>query len=216
MTVTGRVELPPAAQRKAAPERGQGFVPRAKNPLRPPDGLDPRPQMVVVLDGGPVDEADRQPRTSRYSIIGENFASEMLPVVVGGKVDIKNEGLKSPRLYSRTSKDVVPGDPILPKGTRPTQAISEIGKVIDIRDQDSVHFLAHIVAFEHAYFSVLGYDGSFEIKGVPAGTWKVKVWYRDAWVTNLPETTITIAGKRAPKAAKISLPAKLTTASKDK
>jgi hypothetical protein len=172
--------------------------------------------MVVVLDGGPVDEADRQPRTSRYAIIGENFASEMLPVVVGGKVDIKNKGLKSPRLYSKTSKDVVPGDPILTGGTRSTQAISELGKVIDIRDQDSVHFLAHIVAFEHAYFSVLGYDGSFEIKGVPAGTWKVKVWYRDAWVTNLPATTITIAGKRAPKAAKISLPAKLTTASKDK
>ncbi len=216
VTVTGRIDLPPAVQRKPAPKRGQGFVPRAKNPLRPPDGLDPRSQMVVVLEGGPIDEADRQPRASRYEIIGENFASDMLPVVVGGKVEIRNKGLNSPRLYSRISKDIVPGDPILSGGIRSTQAISDKHKIIDIRDQDSVHFLAHIVAFEHAYFSVLGFDGSFSIKGVPAGTWKVKVWYRDAWVTNLPATTITVAAKRAPKAARISLPAKLTTDSKDK
>jgi hypothetical protein len=172
--------------------------------------------MVVVLDGGPVDESDRVARASRYAIIGENFASEMLAVVVGGKVEIRNQGAKSRRLYSRTAKDIVPGDPILNGGIRSTEVIAEKGKVIDIRDQDSVHFLAHIVAFEHAYFSVVGHDGSFEISGVPAGTWNVKVWYRDAWVTNLPAATITIAGKRAPKAVKISLPAKLTTASKDK
>lgn len=171
--------------------------------------------MVVVLDGGPVDESDRKPRASRYSIIGENFASEMLPVVIGGKVEIRNEGLKSPRLYSTASDDMVPSDPIASKGVRSTIAITEKHKPIDIRDHDSVHFLAHIVAFEHAYFAVLGYDGNFEISGVPAGTWNVKVWYRDAWVTNLPATTITVSGKRAPKAIKIQLPAKLTTASKD-
>jgi hypothetical protein len=216
LTVTGQVSLPPAAQRKAAPKRGQGFVPRAKNPLRPPDGHDPRYKMVVVLEGGPIDEVDRKPRSSRYDIIGENFASEMLPVVVGGKVEIRNQGQRSPRLYSTASDDVIPSDPINSKGIRSTKAISEKYKPIDIRDHDAKHFLAHVVAFEHAYFSVLGFDGSFEIKGVPAGTWNIKVWYRDSWVTNLPATTVTVSGKRAPKAVKLSLPAKLTTASQAK
>jgi hypothetical protein len=215
-SVTGTVALPPVAQRRPAPKRGQGFVPRAKNPLRPPDGDDPRLQMVVVLDGGPVDDSDRKPRSSRYSIIGENFASEMLPVIVGGKVEIKNLGRKAPRLYSTFAEDIVPSDPINKKGVRPTKAITEKLTPIDIRDHDSVHFLAHIVAFEHAYFSILDDDGNFEIKGVPAGTWKIKIWYRDAWVTNLPATTVTVASKRAPKAVKLTLPAKLTTASKDK
>ncbi len=215
MKVTGKVDLPPAAQRKAAPKRGQGFVPRAKNPLRPPDGHDPRLQMVVVLEGGPIDEADRKPRASRYEIIGENFASSMLPVVVGGKVEIRNKGLRTPRLYAPAAEDTVPSDPILKNGIRPTKAITDKHKPIEIRDHDSVHFLAHIVAFEHAYFSVLGHDGSFEISGVPAGTWKIKVWYQDSWVTNLPATTVTVS-KREPKPIRVALPAKLTTASKGK
>lgn len=216
MIVTGTVALPPVAQRKAAPKRGQGFVPRAKNPLRPPDGHDPRLQIVVVLDGGPVDDSDKKPRSSRYKIIGENFASEVLPVIVGGKVEIKNMGRKAPRLYSTFADDVVPSDPINKKGVRATKAITEKHTPIDIRDLDSVHFLAHIVAFEHAYFSVLDDKGNFQIKGVPAGTWKIKVWYQDAWVTNIPSTSVTVGGKRAPKSVKLTLPAKLTTESKGK
>ena len=172
--------------------------------------------MVVVLDGGPVDDSDTKPRSSRYQIIGENFATEVLPVIVGGKVEIKNMGRKAPRLYSTFGDDVVPSDPINKKGVRATRAITEKHTSIDIRDHDSVHFLAHIVAFEHAYFSVLNDDGSFEIKGVPAGTWQIKIWYQDAWVTNVPATTVTVGGKRAPKSVKLTLPAKLTTASKGK
>lgn len=216
MTVTGQVSLPPVAERKPAPKRGQGFVPRAKNPLRPPDGHDPRSRMVVVLSGGPIDESDRKPRSSRYKIIGENFASEMLPVVVGGKVEIQNKGLKSPQLYSTVSADFIPSDPINNNGIRSTKATTEKHKPIDIRDLNSKHFIAHVVAFEHTYFSVLAYDGKFEIEGVPAGTWNVKVWYRDSWVTNLPASTVTVSAKRAPKAIRVSLPAKLTTASTDK
>ena len=207
--VAGTVALPPRASRRVAPQRGQGFVPRAKNPLRPPDGLDPRRNMVVVLDGGPVDDVDRKPRSSRYSIVGENFNSDILPVVVGGKVELQNMGHKTPRLYSQSNPDVVPSDPINPKGVRVTEAIAEAHVPVDIRDKDSVHFLGHIVAFEHGYFAVLGYDGSFSIEGVPAGTWNVKLWYRDGWVTNLPPTTVTVSGKRDPKGVTVTLPTQL-------
>lgn len=210
--VKGTITLPPIASRRPSPQRGQGFVPRAKNPLRPPEGFDPRREMVVVLEGGPVDEIDKKPRSSRYSIVGENFDSEILPVVVGGKVEIKNKGRKTPRLYSQTNPDVIPADPINPEGVRVTEAIAKAHSPIDIRDKDSVHFLAHVVAFEHGYFSVLGYDGAFEIKGVPAGTWNVKIWYQDGWVTNAPATSVTVASKRDPKPVTIALPAKLGSA----
>lgn len=209
-SVSGQIDLPPVESRKAAPKRGEGFVPRAKNPLRPPNGLDPRPEMVVVLEGGPVDEVDKKPRPARYNIVGENFPSQILPVVVGGKVEIKNLGTRAPRLFSKNQPEVVPSDPINRKGVRSTEAITELHKPIDIRDQDSVHFIAHIVAFEHSYFALPNFAGEFDIEGVPPGTWNVKVWYRDAWVTNLPETTITVSAKKSAK-FKITLPAKLTT-----
>ncbi len=209
-TVEGVLELPPVQSRKAAPKRGEAFVPRAKNPLRPPNGLDPRFEMVVVLEGGPVDDNDKKPQPARYNIIGENFPNQMLPVIVGGKVEIKNLGTRSPRLYSKTLPDVVPNDPINRKGVRATQAITELHKAIDIRDQDSVHFIAYIVAFENAYFAIPDFDGSVKLEGIPSGEWTVKVWYRDAWVTNLPETKISVSSRKAAK-FRIALPAKLTT-----
>lgn len=209
-TVEGQLELPPVQSRKAAPKRGEAYVPRAKNPLRPPNGLDPRIEMVVVLDGGPVDEVDKKPHPARYDIIGENFITQILPVLVGGKVEIRNLGTRAPRLYSETIPDVVPNDPISRKGVRSTLAITEANKAIDIRDQDSVHFIAHVVAFDSPYFAVPNFNGDIQIEGVPAGTWNVKVWYRDAWVTNLPETSVTVSTKK-PTKFKVTLPAKITT-----
>lgn len=207
--VSGQVDLPPPASRRAPPIRGQGFVPRAKNPLRPPDGFDPRSEIVVVLDGGPVDDEDKKPRTKRYKIVGENFERDVLPVIVGGKVEIKNLAKKSLRLYSTASADTIPGDPISHKGGRLTETIDKAHKAIDVRDQDSVHFLAHIVAFEHGYFAVPDHDGKFTIEGVPPGTWRVKIWYRDGWVENLPKTTVTV-GRRNTR-VNVNLPAKLKT-----
>ncbi len=167
--------------------------------------------MVVVLEGGPVADVDRKPRSARYNIIGESFDSDILPVIVGGKVEIQNMGRRIPRLYSKSNSDVVPNDPINSKDVRVTQPITNAHQPIDIRDQDSVHFLGHIVAFEHGYFSVVGYDGSFRIEGVPPGTWKVKVWYQDSWVAELPPVTVTISSKAAPKSVLIALPAKLAS-----
>ncbi len=210
-TVSGIVKLPPRGARPAVPRRGQGFVRRARNPLRLPDGFDPRRGMVVVLEGGPVADVDRKPLSARYSIIGENFDSDILPVIVGGKVEIQNMGRRAPRLYSKSNSDIVPNDPINSKGVRVTQPIAKVHTPIDIRDQDSVHFLAHIVAFEHGYFSTLGHDGSFRIEGVPAGTWKIRVWYQDSWVAELPPVTVTISGKQAPKSVVVALPAKLAS-----
>jgi hypothetical protein len=209
--IKGQVTLPAVGKRKATPSRGQAFVRRAKNPLRPPDGLDPRREIVVVLTGGTADEADLRPRRTKYVIVGENFESDILPVVKGSQVELRNMSNRSIRLYSKSAAGIVDEAPVKNKAARVTKEITELHKPIDIREHDSVHFLAHIVAFENRYYSTVAHDGSFEIKGVPAGTWQVKVWYKDAWVTNIPTTTVTIAGKRPPKPIKVSLPAKLNT-----
>ncbi len=208
--VSGVVQLPAQDSRRASPRRGQGFVPRAKNHLRPPNGFNPRSRMVIVLDGGPVDETDKQPKDAHYDIIGENFQRDILPVIVGGKIQITNQGRKAPRLYSTILPSVVPGDPINKTGGRETQAIAEAHKEIDLRDHNSVHFLAHIVAFEHGYFSTVAADGSFSIAGVPAGTWKVKVWHKGGWVTNIPDVSVTVVAKRESKGVTIALPVRLS------
>ncbi|MBL4637397.1 MAG: hypothetical protein JKY56_26310 [Kofleriaceae bacterium] len=212
-TVSGTVALPAVSARKASPRRGQGFVPRAKNHLRPPNGFDPRSRIVIVLQGGPVDETDRKARDSHYNIVGENFETDILPVVVGGRISITNMGRKAPRLYSLVFPKVVPSDPINKTGDRKTKAIAEKHKEIDIRDHDSVHFLAHIVAFEHSYFSTVNNRGQFEIKGVPAGTWNLKVWHHGGWVTNVDDMQIVVTSKKDAKGNKVVLPKRLKSTS---
>lgn len=210
-SVVGVLSLP-AGKRKKAPTRGMAFVKRAKNPLQDPPGHDPRNEIVVVLDGGKVDEVDRKPHAREYVIAGENFETDIFPVVIGSKVEIRNKGRKSPQLYSKTIADFLPSEPINPKGIRETKPVTEAHKPIDIRAQDSVHFLGRVVAFEHRYFAVPSFNGRFEIKGVPPGTWTVKLWYRDGWVTNLPKITVSLpAAKRGAKPVRVNLPASLKT-----
>jgi hypothetical protein len=55
----------------------------------------------------------------------------------------------------------------------------------------------HVMIFDHPFFAVTGPDGSFEIKGVPAGSQNVVVWQeRVGYVTpgagrGMPVTVVT-------------------------
>lgn len=211
--VKGRIALAAKPVRLKADSPGaMCFVAPAATPLGKLQGLDPRPKMVVVLEGGPVDPSDQKPRSIRYDIIGDNFASDILPVVVGGKVEVRNLSRRSPQLYSVSPPNMIPEDPIGKKGVRETSPIESKHTPIEIRDRDATYFSVQVVAFENAYFSTVDYDGNFSISGVPDGTWKVKIWHNDGWVTNAPATSITVGGKRPSKPQTIKLPTKITTA----
>jgi hypothetical protein len=40
---------------------------------------------------------------------------------------------------------------------------------------------AYVRVFDHPYFAVTDKDGNFEIKGAPAGDWRLKVWHETGW-----------------------------------
>lgn len=209
-TVTGVVALPAPDRRGEPPVLNEGFVPRARNPLKAPRAFDPLPWVVVVLDGGDVDPADAAPPKTpvRYDVVGESFEVPLLPVVTGAKVEIKNVGKGSPRVYSPQESELLPGDPINPKGVRTSEAIAEPHRLIELRDHDSAHLRGHLVAFHHAYFALPDDSGRFEIAGVPAGTWTVKIWYRDGWI-ELPQKVTVSVSRRGARSVKVELPANL-------
>lgn len=214
-TVTGTIQLADPAKRGEPPVRSSGFVRRARNALKPPRPFDPLPHLVVVLEGGTPapEDSEPPPQMQRYTIIGESFDAPILPVVAGSAVEIKNNGKGSPRLYSPEMADLVPGDPVSPKGERKTKKLDKAGASYEIRDRESAHLSGRIAVFPHRYFARVRPDGKFEIKGVAPGTWKVRVWYVDGWVDLPPETVEVAAKKEAKLKQPIALPPRLTTRS---
>jgi hypothetical protein len=212
-TVTGTIALADPAKRGEPPIKSQGFVRRARNALKAPRAFDPTPYLVVVLEGGtPADEdTEPPPQTPRYTIIGESFEVPVLPVVAGSAVEIKNSGKGSPRLFSPDMADLVPGDPVSPKGERKTKKLAKAGTSYEIRDRESAHLSGRIAVFPHRYFARVRPDGKFEIKGVAPGSWKVRVWYLDGWVDVPAETVEVVAKKEAKLKQPIALPPRLNT-----
>jgi hypothetical protein len=210
--VIGTVALAPPERRGAVPPRNQGFVRRVPNALKPPRAFDPLPNIVVVLDGATPPEEDRQPsgQPIRYTIIGESFDVPLLPVVTGSVVEIRNSGRGAPRLYSPGKPDFVPADPISPRGERKTRKIEPTHATFELRDRESIHLSGRIVAFPHRYTSLVAADGSFAIRGVSPGFWKVRVWYRDGWA-EVTEETVEVVAKKESKPVRVALPAKLVT-----
>ena len=209
--VVGSVMLAPAEQRGATPVRNQGFVRRVPA-LKPPRAVDPRPHIIIALDGATPPEEDRQPpgQPVAYTIIGESFEVPLLPVVAGSVVEIRNAGRGAPRLYSPGLADFVPPDPISPRGERKTRKIEPAHRAFELRDRESVHLSGRIVGFPHRYIARVAPDGSFTIPAVAPGAWKVRVWYRDGWA-EVAAQTVEVVAKKESKPVKIALPAKLVT-----
>jgi hypothetical protein len=208
-SVSGTVTLPDAARRLPPPERSRGFVARAPNPLKPPRSFDPLPHLIVVLEGGPVAEGASQPPREpvRYSIIGESFAVPLLPIVTGASVELRNDGKASPRLHAPAQPELMPGDPINPKGARVVKKLDLKYQALELRDHDSAHLSGWLVGFPHPYVARVDDAGKFQIKGVPPGEWTVRLWYRDGWLAGAGDKVTVINNKDAQ--VKLALPAEL-------
>lgn len=208
--VSGVINLADPVSLPKLPVRSQGFTRRIRGPLKPPKKLDIRDELIVVLTGGPVADSDKKPsgNTLRYEIVGESFTTPVFPFVAGSKVEIKNGGHNTPLLYSPGRDELIEGTPLAAKATHPIRGeLAEVFKAVDIKARDSAHLRGRLVPMPHAYFSLVDDRGHYEIKGVPAGTWTVKLWYRDGWVKGA-QTKVEVSGTKT-KASVIKLPAKV-------
>lgn len=216
--VSGTITLPKPEKRAEPPVRNRGFFDRMPNPVRPPRPLDPRSELVVVLDGGDPSPEDTKPpkRSVDYELIGESFTVPVLPVISGSKIQIVNKGERSPRLFCPDFPDLLDGDPISPNGERDfNDPVGDPYQMIEIRDRDSAHLRGHILPLPNAYFSTVNASGKFEIDGVPAGSWTVRLWYRGGWI-KLPKTEkVEVRAKRTSNAT-IALPIELKIAAAGK
>ena len=205
-SVTGTVDL--GEDKRKRPLASKGFVNRRENVIAPAQPFDPRDEVIVVLVDGTVADDDKEaPRQgARYNLRGESFEMPLKPIQLGTEVDIKNLGINTPQLYSPDDAELLDADPVQPKATR-SITVKTAFKTFRIMDRDSAHLIGRVVAFPHPYFSRV-VNGKYEIDGVPAGKWKLRLWYRNGWVKG-SDQTVEVVARKARKVNAITLPIEL-------
>ncbi|HEU4611994.1 MAG TPA: hypothetical protein VFS15_07945 [Kofleriaceae bacterium] len=187
-TVTGRLDLPPAPSRP--PPAVKGFLDRVENPLAPVKPVSLAQDMVIVLEGG---EVPMSPPQVVVELLGESFSRRVVAAPAGAEVLIKNVSKMARTLVAAEDPKLVPQGPINPTGPKSFR-VSDAGKVYTIGDKDAPHLKLKVVVVSSQNIGYPDDSGRFEIDNVPAGSYKVKVWYRDGWLSRDDET-ITVGAK---------------------
>jgi hypothetical protein len=182
-TVTGKLELP-STPLPRPPLMQKGFLDRVENPLAPVKPPSATNQIVVVLEG---DEKPVSPPQVVIDLLGETFSKKVVAAPAGAEVVIKNVSKTSRTLVAAEDAKLVPQGPINPTGPKSFR-VNDVGKVYTIGDKDAPHLRLKIVVVNTQYVGYPDESGKFEIDNIPAGSYKVRVWYQDNWLTREDET----------------------------
>jgi hypothetical protein len=187
-TLVGKLGLPQAPERPSAGFKG--FLERAENPLAPVQPLDVPRQMVVVLEG---DEKPATPPQVTWDLLGNSFSRAVIAAPAGADVVIKNVSKSPHTLVAKEDGKLVPAGPINPTGSKSFRA-TDPGKVYTITDPDAPYVKGTLVVVNTQFIAYPDETGRFEISDVPAGSYKLKIWYRDGWLER-PADTVEIGAK---------------------
>jgi len=187
-SLSGRLDLPTPPARKA-PEV-KGFTDRVENALAPVKPTVPTAEMVVVLFG---DEKPASPPQSVIDLLGDSFSRRVAAVPAGSDVVIKNLSKTARTLVAAEDPKLVPQGPINPTGPKSFR-VNDSDKVYTIGDSDAPHLRLKLVVVNTLYYAYPDESGKFSVDGLPAGTYKVKIWYGDGWLDR-PDDTVEVKDK---------------------
>jgi plastocyanin len=105
----------------------------------------------------------------------QTFIPHVLPIVVGSKVHFLNEDEFFHNVQSYTSKSRFSIGRRAP-GISYTETIKKIG-VIELSCDIHAHMNAKILSFDTPYFCRLNEDGSFSIKSLPDGKYRMEIYH---------------------------------------
>ncbi len=187
-TLSGKLELPPAPDRPAV--ESKGFLDRAENSLAPVKGVATTQRMIVVALG---DEKPVSPPQVVIDLLGESFSRKVVAAPAGAEVVIKNTSKTSRTLVAAEDPKLIPQGPINPTGPKSFR-VNDVDKVYTIGDKDAPHLKTKVIVVNTQYFAYPDDNGKFEISGLPAGSYKVKIWYGDKWLER-PDDAVDVKDK---------------------
>jgi hypothetical protein len=186
--VVGKLDLPPPPDRP--PLVNKGFLDRVENPLAPARAVNVTQQMVVALIGA---EKPAAPGQITWDLVGESFARPVIGAPVGAEVVIKNASKTARTLVAAEDKKLIPAGPINPTGPKSFRVQNET--IYTIGDPDAPHLKGKLVVVNTPFVANVDEAGKFEFADVPEGSYKLKVFYKDAWLDVASDVTIEKKGK---------------------
>lgn len=187
-TLAGKLELPAPPDRP--PVQAKGFLDRRENPIAAVSPVTPTQRMVVVAFG---DEKPVSPSQVTIDLLGETFSRKVVAAPAGAEVVIKNTSRTARTLVAAEDPKLVPQGPINPTGPKSFR-VNEPDKVYTVGDRDAPHLKVTIVVVNTQYVGYPDDSGKFEIAGLPAGSYKLKVWYGDGWIDR-PDDVVEVPAK---------------------
>lgn len=127
--------------------------------------LDGVPGGAVTAAKGVVDQA------------GCRYLPHVQALPVGSSLTLLNSDATLHNVHGYLGDDTLFNVGMPMKGVKSTQVLEQPGVVTLGCDAGHTWMRAYVVVFAHRYYAVTGKDGRFSIGGVPAGTYKVKVWH---------------------------------------
>lgn len=185
----GKIELPARLPERAAPA-SKAFLDRIENPFLPVQSENLMQHMVVVAEGEAKPES---PPQVTWELVGESFSRPVIAAPLGAEVVIKNQSRASRTLAAAEDPKLLPLGPMNPTATKSFR-VTEANKVFTIGDKDAPHLIGRVVVVPSQYIAYPDESGRFEISEVPAGTYKVKIWYRTGWLQK-QDDQVTVAAK---------------------
>jgi len=187
-TLVGKLDLPPAPDRPPVTQRG--FLDRVENPLAPVRKVDVTGDMVIVLEG---DDKPVSPPMVTWELVGDSFAHHVVAAPAGAQVVIKNVSRTARTLIANEDPKLIPEGPINPTGPKSFR-VTDVGKVYTIGDPDAAYLHGTLVVVNTQYIAYPDDSGHFEIHDVPAGNYKLRIWYRTGWVER-SDDAVTVGAK---------------------
>jgi plastocyanin len=150
--------------------------------------------VVVYLDG--IKKGKAIPKDN--SLV-DNVMCAFVPHVSvgfkGNKVDIVNSDPVFHNVHSYIKGKTTYNLGLPDQGSKVTKKMKRNG-IMEVKCDSHPWMLGYVFISEHPYAVATGDDGSFAIKDIPAGSYKVKAWHEGFGVVDLGKVTVE-AGKTA-------------------
>ncbi len=196
--VIGKLDLPKELPRRE-PAATKGFLERVENRLAEPRPVVVTPYMVVVLDQAEGAQKGAAPGQVHWELVGESFARPVMIAPIGSEVVIKNVSKTARTLVALEDATLVPSGPINPTGPKSFRVAE--AKVYTIADKDAAHLRGTLVTVTSPYVATVDESGKFELADVPEGNYKLRIFYKTAWLDGTTDVAVGPKGKTevAPK-----------------